>query len=135
MMDATDLLAYLPVIVFMMLSLFFLLLWRVKLASSWQWSAGFLQTCSGFALSTFPVEPHFDQLASGALFVGAAYCYGSALMIHFGADLRLSARRGLASAFIVPHAYFIFIDPNLRIVLFVIEMVFAALMIVAVVVW
>lgn len=132
-MEATDLLAYLPVIVFMMLSLFFLLLWRVKLASSWQWSAGFFQTGSGFALSTFPIEPHFDQLASGVLFVGAAYCYGSALMIHFGTDLRLSARRGLALAFLVPHAYFIFIDPNLRIVLFVIEMVFAALVFVAVI--
>lgn len=132
-MEATNLLAYLPVIVFMMLSLFFLVLWRAKLASSWQWSAGFFQTCSGFALSTFPIEPHFDQLASGIVFVGAAYCYGSALMIHFGTDLRLSARRGVAFAFLVPHAYFIFIDPNLRIVLFVIEMVFAALIIVAVV--
>jgi diguanylate cyclase (GGDEF)-like protein len=126
-MDAKDLLFYLPMTVFMTLAVFFLLLWRLGLASSWQWSAGFLQTGLGFALSTFPVEPQFDQLASGILFIGAAYCYGSALMIHFGVDRIDIARRSLALLFPVPHIYFVIIDPNLRLVLFVIEMVFSGL--------
>ncbi len=131
-MDAKDLLFYLPLTVFMGLASFFLLLWRVGLASSWQWSAGFLQTGLGFGLSTFPMEPQFDQLASGILFIGAAYCYGSALMIHFGVDRMTLVRRGLALSFLVPHIYFVFIDPNLRLVLFAIEMVFSSLLAIAV---
>lgn len=131
-MDAKDLLFYLPLTVFMGLSVFFLLLWRLGLASSWHWSVGFLQTGLGFALSTFPVEPRFDQLASGILFIGAAYCYGSALMIHFGVDRMAFLRRGLALSFLAPHIYLVFIDPNLRLVLFVIEMVFSSLLAIAV---
>lgn len=131
-MDAKDLLFYLPLTVFMGLAVFFALLWRVGLASSWQWSAGFLQTALGFGLSTFPVEPQFDQLASGLLFIGAAYCYGSALMIHFGVDLVASIRRCLALSFLVPHIYFVFINPDLRLVLFGIEMVFSSLLAIAV---
>ncbi|AOG12593.1 diguanylate cyclase domain protein (plasmid) [Agrobacterium sp. RAC06] len=131
-MDAKDLLFYLPLTVFMGLSVFFLLLWRLGLASSWHWSVGCLQTALGFALSTFPVEPRFDQLASGILFIGAAYCYGSALMIHFGVDRAALLRRGLALSFLVPHIYLVFFDPNLRLVLFVIEMVFSSLLAIAV---
>ncbi|MCZ8158860.1 MAG: GGDEF domain-containing protein [Rhizobiaceae bacterium] len=131
-MDDQGLLLYLPTMVFIGLALFFLLLWRLGLASSWQWSAGFVQTGIGFGLSTFPVEPQFDQLASGILFIGAAYCYGSALMIHFGSDRLTALRRGLAAFFLVPHVYYVFVDPNLKLVLFNIEMVFASLFAIAV---
>ena len=131
-MESTNLLAYLPMLMFLMLALFFFLLWILQLSSSWLWSAGFVQSACGFGLSTFPVEPHLDQLVSGLLFVGAAYCYGSAVIIHFGADLRLRLRRGLVLAFLIPHVYFIYVTPNLRIVLFFIEATFAGLTAIAV---
>jgi diguanylate cyclase (GGDEF)-like protein len=86
----------------------------------------------GFGLATFPVDPQFDQLASGILFIGAAYCYGSALMIHFGTDRLTMIRRCLAAFFLVPHLYNVFVDPNLKLVLFNIEMVFAGLRAIAV---
>lgn len=131
-MDDQGLLLYLPTVVFIGLALFFQLLWRLGLASSWQWSAGFVQTGMGFGLSTFPVEPQFDQLASGILFIGAAYCYGSALMIHFGTDRLIMLRRSLAAFFLIPHLHYVFVDPNLKLVLFNIEMVFAGQLAIAV---
>ncbi|MGN7737877.1 GGDEF domain-containing protein [Ensifer sp. 22564] len=127
-MDTQNVIFYLPSTIFVILALFFLLLWRLGLSSSWQWAAGFAQTASGFALSTFPIEATFDQFVSGVFYTGAAYCYGSAILIHFGQDKSRSVRRPLAIGFMVPHIYLVLVEPSLRLDLFLIEMVFAALL-------
>ncbi len=126
-MDTHDLFFFLPSTIFTILAFSFLLLWRLKLSSSWQWAAGFAQTAAGFALSSFPIEPTFDQFVSGLLYTSAAYCYGSAILIHFSSDLMQRVRRAIALGFIGPHIYLVLVQPSLRLDLFLIEMVFALL--------
>lgn len=127
-MDTQNIIFYLPSAIFVILAFFFLLLWRLGLSSSWQWAAGFAQTACGFALSSFPVEPTFDQFVSGVFYTGAAYCYGSAILIHFGEDKWRTVRRPVAIGFMVPHTYLVLVEPSLRLDLFLIEMVFAFLL-------
>ncbi|MBB4066026.1 GGDEF domain-containing protein [Gellertiella hungarica] len=130
-MDASTIIFYLPVTIYTVIALVFLLLWRMGLSSSWQWAAGFAQTGAGFALSAFPIDPVFDEFVSGIIYTGAAYCYGGALLVHFGQQRLRRIRRTLALGFMVPHVYFVFINESLRWDLFAIEMVFAALLSVA----
>ncbi len=126
-MDTHSIIFYLPTTIFAILSLVFYFLWRAGLSSSWHWVAGFLQTGSGFALSSFPIEPTFDQLVSGPLYIGAAYAYGSAILRHFEQPLYRIPRRVLALSFLPPHLYLVLVNPTLRWDLFLIEMVFACL--------
>ncbi|WP_074070045.1 GGDEF domain-containing protein [Rhizobium gallicum] len=127
-MEMQNIIFYLPSSLFLIMAFVFLLLWRIGLSSSWQWGAGFAQTASGFALSSFPIEPTFDQFTSGILYIGAAYSYGSAILIHFEQPLRQWTRRALAIGFLAPHTYLVLIIPSLRWDLFLIEIVFACLL-------
>ncbi|MBB3977106.1 diguanylate cyclase (GGDEF)-like protein [Rhizobium azooxidifex] len=127
-MDTQNVIFYLPSSIFVILAFFFLLLWRLGLSSSWQWAAGFAQTACGFALSSFPIEPTFDQFVSGVFYTGAAYCYGSAILIHFAENKWWPVRRPVAIGFMVPHTYLVLVEPSLRLDLFLIEMVFAFLL-------
>lgn len=125
--DTQNIIFYLPAPILLLLACTFFLLWRIGLASAWQWSAGFLQTGCGFALSSFPIEPSFDQFVSGLLYTGAAYCYGSAILLHFDKPLLQRARRLVAFGFLLPHAVLVLAVPRLRWDLFLIEIVFALL--------
>lgn len=125
--DTQNIIFYLPASMFLLMACSFFLLWRIGLASAWQWSAGFLQTGCGFALSSFPIEPSFDQFVSGILYTGAAYCYGSAILLHFGKPLLQRARCLVALGFLLPHGLLVLVVPRLRWDLFLIEIVFATL--------
>jgi diguanylate cyclase (GGDEF)-like protein len=109
-------------------SLAFLLLWRLKVTPAWQWAAGFAQTAIGFVLSTFPIEPVFAAFASGLIFIGAAYCYGSGLLAHF----RVSPPRGLRLIFVVTYLtlliYFVYWRESLVEQLFLTDAGFAVLL-------
>ena len=127
-MSTQNIIFYLPSTIFIILAFVFMLLWRLGLSSSWQWCAGFSLTASGFMLSSFPIEPTFDQFVSGMVYTAAAYAYGSAILIHFGEDLRRHFRRSVAIGFVVPHSYLVLVQPSLRWDLFLIEAVFALLL-------
>jgi diguanylate cyclase (GGDEF)-like protein len=127
-MNTYDLLFYIPTAIMTILAAAFFALWRLGLSSSWLWAAGFSLTASGFALSSFPIEPTFDQFMSGFVFIGAAYCYGSATLIHFKAGQLRQVRLALVTAFVIPHIYLVLIEPSLRADLFLIEMTFALLL-------
>lgn len=127
-MGAGDFLVYVPPALFAVLAVTFLLLWRQGLANSRQWSAGFAQTGMGFALSTFPVEPKFDAFVSGMIFIGAAYCYGSALLVHFGAERWRVARRLFVTGYSVLLVHSVFVLESLRYQLFLTDFGFACLL-------
>ena len=131
-MGLQNVLFYLPFTLFAIVACAFLLLWRLGLSSSWQWAAGFAQTAGGFSLSAFPIQPAFDQLVSGLFYTGAAYCYGSAVLIHFQQPMQHRLRRGLVLAFIPPHVILVLVMPNLKWDLFLIEIVFMALILASV---
>lgn len=127
-MQSQDLIFYLPTAIMSIIAVVFAVLRKLGIASSWSWAAGFTQTSLGFALSTFPIEPTFDEFVSGFLYTCAAYCYGSAVLIHFRQPLWRKTRLAMAAIFAVPHVYFVLINPSLRWDLFLIEMVFASLL-------
>lgn len=126
-METQNILFFLPTTILAIVSIVFWFLWRSNLSSSWQWAAGFAQTTAGFALSSFPIEPTFDQFTSGFLYIGAAYCYGSAILIHFKRPIFRKTRLGMVLGFTVTHLLFILWMPSLRWDLFLIEAVFSAL--------
>lgn len=127
-MGTSNIIVYVPPTLFSIVALAFLLLWQLKIISAWQWSAGFAQTAAGFVLSTFSVEPSFDAFSSGLIFIGAAYCYGSGLLTHFGAQ-RMRRERGLfVVAYTVALAYLVFVKQSLVYQLFLTDAGFAFLL-------
>jgi diguanylate cyclase (GGDEF)-like protein len=127
-MGTSNIIVYVPPTLFCIVALAFLLLWQMKIFSAWQWSAGFAQTALGFVLSTFSIEPVFDAFSSGLVFIGAAYCYGSALLAHFGVQ-QMHRERGLfVLAYTLVLAYLVFIEQSLVYQLFLTDMGFAALL-------
>lgn len=127
-MDASNFLVYVPPALFAVMAGAFLLLWHLGLANSWQWSAGFAQTGMGFAFSTFPVEPKFDAFASGLIFIGAAYCYASALLVHFGAARWRVGRRIFVAGYCALLVYVVYVLESLRYQLFLTDFGFACLL-------
>ncbi|WP_050578966.1 GGDEF domain-containing protein [Sinorhizobium medicae] len=127
-MGTSNLIVYVPPTLFGIVALAFLLLWQLKIISAWQWSAGFAQTAAGFVLSTFSTEPSFDAFNSGLIFIGAAYCYGSGLLIHFGVR-RMRMERGLfVAAYTLALAYLVFVQQSLVYQLFLTDAGFAFLL-------
>lgn len=124
----SDYIVYVPPALFGFVALAFFILWRMKIATSWQWSAGFAQTATGFGFSTFPIEPVFDAFVSGLIFIGAAYCYGSAVLLHFSAPMRRLERRLFVLGYVLIHAYVVFISANLRDELLLTDVAFACLL-------
>ncbi|WP_373413849.1 GGDEF domain-containing protein [Ensifer aridi] len=132
-MGEIDPIFYVPPIVFSSVSLAFLLLWHMKITPAWQWSAGFAQTAAGFVVSTFSPEPYSAAFVSGLIFIGAAYCYGSGLLVHFNAAPTLRIPRVLfAAVYSVVLAYIVFVEQNLIQQLFLTDISFALLLGVAV---
>lgn len=127
-MGTSNIIVYVPPTLFSIVSLTFLLLWQMKVISAWQWSAGFAQTAVGFVLSTCSFVPSFDAFSSGLVFIGAAYCYGSGLLAHFGAR-RMRRERGLfVVAYTSALAYLVFVEQSLVFQLFLTDAGFAFLL-------
>ena len=123
-----DILVYVPPALFAFMSIAFFVLWRLKIATSWQWSAGFAQTGAGFAFSAFPISPAFDAFVSGMIFMGAAYCYASAILLHFNAPMHRLERRLFVLAYTLVHTYIVFVTADLRDELFLTDVAFACLL-------
>jgi len=123
-----DIIVYIPPALFAFMAIAFFVLWRLKIATSWQWSAGFAQTGAGFAFSAFPISPGFDAFVSGMIFIGAAYCYASAILLHFNAPMHRLERRLFVLAYTLVHTYIVFVTADLRDELFLTDVSFACLL-------
>lgn len=126
-MGESSVIVYVPPVLFGLVSITFLVLWRQKIVTNWQWGAGFGQTALGFSLSTFPIHPIFDALASGMIFIGAAYCYSSAVFEHFQARSFDHARRWFVGTYTFLLIFCVFILDSLRYQLFLTDVAFACL--------
>lgn len=126
-MGTSNIIVYVPPVIFGMVAFIFLLLWRNGIATTWHWAAGFALTAAGFLLSTFPVEPAFDAFVSGAIFIGAAYCYSSAVLMHFEAPLWHRARRLFCLIYLLLLVHTVFIMQSLRYQLLLTDVGFACL--------
>ncbi|WP_080662143.1 GGDEF domain-containing protein [Sinorhizobium meliloti] len=127
-MDTNNIIVYLPPVMLGVVAFAFLLLWHLKISTSWQWSAAFAQAGLGFALVPFPVSPTFDIFVAGLLYIGAAYCYGSAILLHFGAPMQRRVRRLFVGGYIVVHTIVVFILESLKAELFLTDVAFACLL-------
>jgi hypothetical protein len=132
-MAESNIITYVPPMLFSIVAVAFLLLWRLKVITSWHWSAGFAQTALGFVLSTFSIQPIFDAFSSGMIFIGAAYCYGGGLLSHFGGSQLRALRRCIVAVYTPWLAYYVFVEQSLVRQLFLTDAVFALLLGVAVI--
>ncbi len=123
----SDVIFYVPPVTFSIVSLAFLLLWYLNITAAWQWSAGFAQTALGFVVSTFVAEPSVATFGSGMIFIGAAYCYGSGLIVHFGMPKLRLQRLSFVAIYSVALTYFVFVDKSLVRQLFLTDIGFAIL--------
>lgn len=123
-----DVIFYIPPVLFSIVSLAFFLLWRLKVTPAWQWAAGFAQTAIGFVLSTFPIEPVFAAFASGLIFIGAAYCYGSGLLAHFNVSPPRGPRLIFVAAYSILLVYCVYWRESLVEQLFLTDAGFALLL-------
>ncbi|TDW25623.1 hypothetical protein [Rhizobium gallicum] len=128
MLGASNIIVYIPPSLFSIVALAFLLLWYLNIGPTLQWSAGFAQTAVGFVLSTFSIEPSFDAFASGLVFIGAAYCYGSALLAHFKAPALHVQRTLFVSLYTIVLCYLVFVKGSLVSQLFLTDAGFAFLL-------
>ena len=126
-MGESSVIVYVPPVLFGLVAVTFLVLWRQNIVTNWQWGAGFGQTALGFSLSTFPIEPIFDAFTSGMIFIGAAYCYSSAVFEHFQAPSFDRERRWFVGAYTLLLVYCIFILESLRYQIFLTDIAFACL--------
>jgi len=124
----SEVIFFIPPVLFSIVALAFLLLWHLKVTPAWQWAAGFAQTAIGFVLSTFPIEPAFAALASGLVFIGAAYCYGSGLMAHFRVRTQRSARLAFVGTYTALLVYCVYGRQSLIDQLFLTDAGFALLL-------
>lgn len=126
-MGESSVIVYVPPVLFGLVAVTFIVLWRHKIVTNWQWGAGFGQTALGFSLSTFPIEPIFDAVASGMIFIGAAYCYSSAVFEHFQAPSFDRERRWFVVVYTLLLVFCIFILESLRYQIFLTDIAFACL--------
>lgn len=131
-MGASNIIVYVPPMLFSIVAIAFFLLWRLRIITAWQWSAGFAQTAIGFVLSTFSIQPIFDAFSSGLVFIGAAYCYGTGLLAHFGASRQRRLRLALVAVYIPVLSYLVFVEQGLIWHLFLVDTAFALLLGIAV---
>ncbi|MBB4172095.1 GGDEF domain-containing protein [Rhizobium sp. BK538] len=127
-MGDSSLILYIPPVLFSIVALAFLLLWRLKVTPAWQWAAGFAQTAAGFVVSTFFTEPYFAAFASGMIFIGAAYCYGSGLMEHFRTAQHAGPRLAFVGCYTIALVYAVYWKASLVHQLFLTDAGFAFLL-------
>ena len=126
-MQENFLILYVPPILFSVVALAFVLLWYMEIAA-WQWGAGFAQTAAGFVVSTFFPEPSLAAFISGLIFIGAAYCYGSALLVHFNAQKQRIPRLTFVAAYVIVLVYLVYVRQSLVGQLFLTDAGFAFLL-------
>jgi len=127
-MSDSNIIFYIPPILFSIVALAFFLLWRLKVTPAWQWAAGFAQTAAGFVVSTFLTEPHLAAFASGLIFIGAAYCYGSGLMAHFRVPRLRAPRLIFVALYSITLVYVVYWAESLVAQLFLTDAGFAVLL-------
>lgn len=127
MMGESSVIVFIPPVLFGLVAATFLVLWRQEIVTNWQWGAGFGQTALGFSLSTFPIQPVFDAFVSGMIFIGAAYCYSSAVFEHFQVQSFDRGRRLFVGLYTVLLIYCVFVLDSLRYQLFLTDIAFACL--------
>ncbi|MCF6370673.1 hypothetical protein [Rhizobium halophilum] len=112
-METSNLIVYVPPVLFSLVAGCFFLLWHLKLSDTWYWGAGFAQTALGFVISTFSIQPTFDAFASGLIFMGASYCYGSGLLSHFKMPMQTVQRLSFVALYTLALAYLVFVEKSL----------------------
>lgn len=127
-METSNLIVYVPPVLFNLVAGCFFLLWHLKLSDTWYWGAGFAQTALGFVISTFSIQPTFDAFASGLIFIGAAYCYGSGLLSHFKLARQNTQRLTFVALYTLALIYVVFVEKSLIYQLFLTDMAFAFLL-------
>jgi len=127
-MGESNLIFYIPPILFGIVALAFLLLWHLKVTPAWHWGAGFAQTSAGFVVSTFLPEQFLAAFASGMIFIGAAYCYGSGLLRHFRCPTLRKQRLMFVAAYSAALAYLVYWEQSLVAQLFLTDAGFALLL-------
>ncbi len=127
-METGNLIAYVPPVLFSLVAGCFFLLWHLKLSDTWYWGAGFAQTALGFVISTFSIQPTFDAFASGLIFMGASYCYGSGLLYHFKVVRQTAQRLTFVALYTLGLIYLVFVEKSLVYQLFLTDMAFAFLL-------
>lgn len=127
-MTSSDFIFYIPPVIFSIVALAFLLIWRMNVTPTWQWGAGFAQTAAGFVVSTFLNDPHLAAFASGMIFIGASYCYGSGLLAHFDAPQFRKERLGFVGLYTAALAYTVYVENSLVRQLFLTDIGFALLL-------
>jgi len=127
-MGDSNLIFYIPPILFGIVALAFFLLWHLKVTPGWHWGAGFAQTSAGFVVSTFLPDQFLAAFASGMIFIGAAYCYGSGLLRHFRAPTFRMQRVSFVALYTVALAYSVYWKPSLIAQLFLTDAGFALLL-------
>lgn len=127
-MGTSNLIIYVPPVLFSLVAGCFFLLWHRKLSPAWQWGAGFAQTALGFVLSTFSLQPSFDAFASGLVFIGASYCYGSGLLLHFETAPQRRQRLVFVAVYTIALIYLVFVEKSLIWQLFLTDIGFALLL-------
>nr|CAD6420271.1 GGDEF domain-containing protein [Rhizobium sp. Q54] len=127
-METSNLIVYVPPVLFSLVAGCFFLLGRLGLSNTWYWGAGFAQTALGFVISTFSIQPTFDAFASGLIFMGASYCYGSGLLSHFKVPMQTTQRLTFVTLYTLALTYLVFVEKSLIFQLFLTDMAFAFLL-------
>lgn len=127
-METSNLIVYVPPVLFSLVAGCFFLLGRLGLSNTWYWGAGFAQTALGFVISTFSIQPTFDAFASGLIFMGASYCYGSGLLSHFNVPMQTTQRLTFVALYTLALTYLVFVEKSLISQLFLTDMAFAFLL-------
>ncbi len=127
-MGDSNIIFYIPPILFGIVALAFFLLWHLKVTPGWHWGAGFAQTSAGFVVSTFLPEQFLAAFASGVIFIGAAYCYGSGLLRHFRGPILREQRLAFVALYTAALAYTVYWQQSLVAQLFLTDVGFAFLL-------
>src|SRR5690606_13177266 len=77
---------------------------------------------------TFSIQPTFDAFASGLIFLGASYCYGSGLLSHFKVPMLTTQRLTFVALYTLALTYLVFVERSLISQLFLTDMAFAFLL-------
>jgi diguanylate cyclase (GGDEF)-like protein len=130
-MDSDGSFAFLLPFIFITFGSLFLLVSRWGSPPALRWGIGYLLAAAGFVTPwTFHnVSAELHALTADALFLGAAYCYGDALFLHFGPVRFPRLRLGFSLAIYAAIAYAVLIRGSLNDELLFGDIGFACLMI------
>lgn len=129
-MGSDDNFAYLLPFIFLTFGVTLIAVSRWGSTSARNWGTGFLLAAGGFAFPIIfgflPVE--VQALVCNALFLGAFYFYGEALLVRFKAPRYVALRLGFCAIVFAVISYLILVDPNLPAMLTIADLSCAALL-------